>query len=181
MESVRLTRPCSRSRGLLWALILSSGSAACTLEYAPPGERLSQATPDADTSLVIAELYSYYRDFSARDWPLFAEHFWPGATIAAAWQPPGEDVPRVTVTTVSQFVAAAPEGPGSREIFEERMLGARIRLTGGLAQAWVHYQARFGNTGDVREWEGVDAFTLMQHDGQWRIVSLAFQSEGPGS
>jgi hypothetical protein len=60
------------------------------------------------------------------------------------------------------------------------MLDARIRRTGALAQAWVRYQARFGDLGDVREWNGLDAFTLMQHEGRWRIVALAFASDGGG-
>jgi hypothetical protein len=152
----------------------------CAIEYAPPEEPRARMAPDADTTLVLAELRSYYRDFSDRNWVLFAEHFWPGATITTVWQPPGADAPRVTTTTVPEFVAAAPEGPGSRAIFEESMLHARIRRTGGLAQAWVRYYARFGDPGDVREWEGVDAFTLLEHDGQWRIVSLAFQGDGGG-
>jgi hypothetical protein len=182
MEPARLTKrragPCG---ALLATLLVLTAPVACTVEYAPPSQRQLRVTPDADTSLVLAELYDYYRDFSARDWPRFAGHFWPGATIAVVWQPPAESGPRVTVTSVPDFVAAAPEGPGSREIFEERMVDARIRLTGGLAQAWVRYHARFGSSGDMQEWEGVDAFTLLRHDGQWRIVSLAFQSGDPES
>lgn len=180
MEPARVTR--SRLRSLLLAaLVLSAlAGAACTLEYAPPDARRGQTVPDVDTSRILAELHSYYRDFSARDWAAFADHFWPGATITAVWQPPGADAPAVTVTTVPEFVAAAPEGPGSRAVFEEAMLDARIRRSGGLAQAWVRYRARFGDPGALQEWEGTDAFTLMQHGGQWRIVSLAFQSDdGP--
>ena len=170
------------ARGLLVAaLALLGGPVACTVEYAPPGDRGSQLAPNADTTLVLAALSGYYRDFSARDWDLFAEHFWPGATIAVVWQPPGAEAPRVSVTTVPEFVAAAPEGPGSRAIFEERMVDARIRVADGLAQAWVRYRARFGTPGDVQEWTGIDAFSLMHHAGQWRIVSLAFQSEEAGS
>ena len=182
MEPARLTRPRAVGGGALRAaLLLLTVLVACRVEYAPPAERQSRLAPAADTSLVLAELRGYYRDFSARDWPLFAGHFWPGATIAVVWQPPGEGAPRVTVTSVPDFVTAAPEGPGSREIFEERMVDARIRLTDGLAQAWVRYRVRFGNPGDVQEWDGVDVFTLLRHEGQWRIVSLAFQSEGPES
>lgn len=154
--------------------------AGCTIEYAPPDTRQAATAPDVDTTLVLAELRSYYRDLSDRDWGLFADHFWSGATITTVWQPPGTDAPRVTVTTVPEFVAAAPAGPGSKAIFEESMLDARIRRTGGLAHAWVRYQARFGDPGDVRAWEGVDAFTLMEHEGRWRIVALAFASDGGG-
>jgi hypothetical protein len=154
--------------------------AGCAIEYAPPDARQAQGARDTDTTLVLAELRSYYRDFSDRNWMLFADHFWDGATITTVWQAPGADTPGVMVTTVPEFVAAAPRGPDSREIFEEVMLDARIRVSGGLAQAWVRYHARFGNPGTVREWDGVDAFTLVEHEGRWRIASLAFRGEGGG-
>jgi hypothetical protein len=151
------------------------------MEYAPPTARHAETVPSADTTMVLTELRSYYRDLSARDWTAFAEHFWPGATIATRWQQAGEDSVRVWTTTVPEFVAAAPAGPDSRAIFEETMLDARIRLSGDLAQAWVGYRVRFGDPGEVAEWEGIDAFTLLQHGGRWRIVSLAYGSAPGGS
>jgi hypothetical protein len=126
---------------------------------------------------VLAFLESYYAAFSDRDWDRFADHFWPGATITTVWQAPAEPAPRVTVTTVPEFVRQAPEGPGSREIFEERMLAADVTVRGTLAQAFARYQARFGNPGAIAEWEGIDSFSLLRHDGYWRIVSLSFASE----
>ncbi len=121
-------------------------------------------------------LESYYAAFSDRDWPRFAEHFWPGATMATIWTPAGEDEDRVVVVSVPDFVAQTPSGPDSREIFEERMVSARIEAEGDLAQAWTEYAARFGDPGDVIEWRGLDAFTLMRHGGRWKIVSLAYVS-----
>lgn len=135
-----------------------------------PGEVAS----DAERREVMAEVEDYDSDFSARDWPAFATHFWPGATLTTVWQPPGEPAPRVMAVTVPEFVAKAPEGPGSRPIFEERMTGADVRLSGNLAQVWASYVARFGDTGAVQTWRGIDAFTLMKHDGRWRIASLAY-------
>ena len=137
------------------------------------GAAASGATAEA-AAAVRAELEAYYADFSARDWDAFASHFWPGATITAAWQAPGTDSVAVVTSTVEEFVAAAPMGPGSREIFEEWMTDATIVATGSLAQAWVTYGARFGDPGDVMEWQGIDGFTLMQLGGRWRITSLAF-------
>jgi hypothetical protein len=87
----------------------------------------------------------------------------------------------VVATSVPDFVAQGPRGPGSRAIFEERMLEGRITSTGDLAQAWVRYRATFGDPGQVSEWEGTDAFTLLRHGGRWRIASLAFLSSGPAS
>jgi hypothetical protein len=126
---------------------------------------------------VRATLESYYGAFSDRDWSRFAEHFWPGATLTAIWTPPGESAERVVATSVPAFVEQAPLGPGSREIFEERMTSARIAVHGDLAQAWAGYEARFGDPGEVSEWRGIDAFTLMRHDGEWRISSLAYVSD----
>lgn len=123
---------------------------------------------------IIAELEAYYADLSGRDWNAFATHFWSGATLTTVWQPPDEEAPHVVITSLDEFIEQAPSGPGSREIFEERMLGAEVRVQGDLAHVWARYTARFGDPGDVAEWEGIDAFTLMRHDGRWRIVALAY-------
>jgi len=123
---------------------------------------------------VLEELERYYDDFSARDWKRFADHFWPGATLTTVWQPPGETLPRVVATTVPDFVGQAPQGPGSKPIFEERMTGAEVTVTGNLAQVWARHTARFGEPDSVQTWKGIDAITLMRHEGRWRIVSLAY-------
>ncbi len=143
---------------------------------AAPSAGSGAATATAEEE-VRAELLSYYADFSARDWAKFADHFWPGATITTVWQPPGEAAPRVVVTSIPEFVAKAPEGPGSKSIFEEKMTGAEIRMHGNLAQVWARYEARFGEPGQVAEWSGTDASILMKHGGRWRIVALAFTGD----
>ncbi len=131
----------------------------------------------AERSVVEQRLRDYYRDFSARDWTEFASHFWPEADITTVWRLPGEDTAGVVVTTIEEFVAQAPQGPGSRQIFEEWMIAADIRLFNDLAQAWVRYGARFGDPGDIDEWEGIDAITLLKHRGTWRIVALVFTAD----
>jgi len=172
MESGRV----SARRVLAGLALVVAG--ACTLEYAPPGSAPGRAYSNLATTLVLTEMRAYYRDFSARDWPAFSDHFWDSATITTVWQPEGEDSLRVWTTTVPAFVAAAPSGPGSREIFEESMLDARITVAEDLAQAWVTYEARFGDPGAVQEWRGIDAFTLLRHGGRWRITALAFAPTG---
>ncbi len=178
----------SRS-GSCWtsaALVLGALSCAPSAERSEPaGERASSSEEHADSALaaepsdslraeIVGALERYYDDFSARDWAAFAGHFWPGATLTTVWQPAGEPAPRVVATTIPEFVAKAHEGPGSKAIFEEHMTGARVRVTGNLAQVWARYTVRFGDSTDVATWEGIDAFTLMQHEGRWRIVSLAY-------
>ncbi len=126
---------------------------------------------------VRARLTRYYRDFSARDWDAFASHFWEGATITTVWTPPGEAERRVAATTIPQFVADAGLGPDSKAIFEETMGSTQIFVHENLALVWAEYRARFGNPGEVAEWSAIDAFTLMKHNGVWKITSMAFAAE----
>jgi predicted alpha/beta superfamily hydrolase len=127
-----------------------------------------------DDSAVRSELAAYYADLSARDWTAFAGHFWPGAAITTAWQPPNEEAVRVVPSTVEEFVRLAPQGPGSKSIFEERMVDVRITVEGSIAHAWVHYVMKFGEPGSVMEFGGVDSISLLRVDGKWRIAALVF-------
>lgn len=136
-----------------------------------------EGSQNAARAQVLDALHRYYADLSARDWEKFADHFWPRATITTIWQPQGESASRVFASTVPEFVAAAPQGPGSKPIFEERMLDAEIRISGTLAQVWARYAARFGEPGNIMEWTGVDAISLLHHEGRWRMVSLTFASD----
>jgi ketosteroid isomerase-like protein len=165
-----------------WILLCSVAVLACgspepagTEQTAPPS---FQATPDTLRDQVLAVIEQYYADFSARDWPRYAEYFWPDARLTTIWQPPGEPAERVVATSITEFIAQAPQGPGSREIFEEKMTSAEALGSGDLAVVWAHYSARFGDPGDVREWTGIDAFTLLRHDGRWRIAALAYSNDG---
>lgn len=121
-------------------------------------------------------LDAYYKDFSARDWVAFASHFWDGATITTILKSTGEGAGSVVSSSVPAFVEQAPLGPGSKEIFAERMKSAEVQVDGNIAVAWVDYEAEFGDRGNVQRWEGVDVVTLMNHGGVWKIVSLAFQA-----
>jgi hypothetical protein len=144
---------------------------------ASTGARPLAAPADTLREVVLAEIRDYYDDLSARDWPAFQAHFWPGATITTVWQPPGEDRPRILIQTIHEFVRRAPEGLGSKPVFEERMRDAEVKVGEKLAQVWARYDARFGDPGAVREWQGTDAFTLLEHDGSWRIAALVFAGD----
>jgi len=123
---------------------------------------------------IVKELTDYYDHMSARNWDAYASHFWPGATITTIWQSAGDPAPRVLITTIKDFIAQAPQGPNSQPIFEERMTDADVRADGNLAQVWANYKARFGGLGKIDEWTGIDAFTLMKHEGRWKITGLTF-------
>jgi hypothetical protein len=151
--------------------VLTAGAAAQVADLEPA------LVPDTVRAEIVGFLTSYYDALSDRDWGRFSAHFWPGATITTVWQAPGETTPRVTSYTVPAFIEQAPAGPGSKEIFEERMLSAEVHMRSGLGMVFARYRARFGNPGDVSEWEGLDSFALLKHAGEWRIVSLSFAPE----
>ena len=142
------------------------------------------ARPSVETGDDVAvreHLMRYYDALSARDWTMLPASFWPDATLTTIWQPPGEPAQRVWATTVPAFIAAAPEGPDSQPIFEERPTSMELRVEGPLASAWVRYRARFGAPDALVCWTGTDLFTLIRHDEKWRIASVAYVSDDTGA
>lgn len=81
---------------------------------------------------------------------------------------------RVEILTVHTFIERAPDGPESREIFEEQMVSSRVLQSGDLSSVWAGYEARFGDPGDIMRWSGVDAISLIRFNDEWRISSIAF-------
>lgn len=130
---------------LVAALLLASSSS-------PFAQEDHANLPPPDQVEILSAVRQYYEDLSARDWERFAANFWEGATIATVWQPEGEDSPRVVINTIPEFVAKAPEGPGSKSIFEETMGQSKILVYQNLAIAWVEYDARFGDP--MTSWSG---------------------------
>jgi hypothetical protein len=168
-------------RALVMARLLATAGllAACTIESRPPKRAMpGEATEAVEAARTEAEvraaLLRYYADLTARDWRAVRQHFWSPGVLATVWQPPGQPRAMVELVPVDTFIARAPEGPDSKPIFEERMTDVVVRSHGNLAQAWATYTARFGEPGNVATWEGIDAFTLLRHDGAWRIVSLSY-------
>lgn len=144
----------------------------------------SQASPADTTSadslkqVLLTEVNQYYSDMSARNWEIYASHFWPGAHLTTVWQPPGADSLQVVMTTIEEFVKQADEGPGSQPIFEEKLLDAEINVYNNLAAVWASYAAKFGTEDSLMEWQGIDAFTYIKHEGEWRITSISYTNIG---
>jgi len=130
-----------------------------------------------DQSEIHTFLEDYYAAMTSRNWKVYQQFFWPKATITTIWQKPGDNKKDVNITTIEDFVSQTHLGPDSQPIFEENMTDANISVKGNIATAWVNYEARFGSKENLMEWAGKDLFTLMKHEGKWRIVSLAFESD----
>jgi hypothetical protein len=131
-------------------------------------------TPEG--AAVEARLKEYYKDMSARNWKKYRTHFWDNGTITTAWKQPNDSLAKVDVTSIDDFIKETPNGPDSQPIFEETMRSSKISVQGNIAEAWVEYDAKFGTKENLSKWRGTDVFTLLRHDGQWKIVSLVFEA-----
>lgn len=126
---------------------------------------------------IEAILQSYYQNMSDRDWTSYQRFFSPDATLTTIWPAEGTNTPQIHTNTISEFLAQTSEGPDSQPIFEEKMIKSEITCKGNLAQAWVNYEAKFGSKDSLLEWKGLDLFSFIRHNGEWKIVSLVFESE----
>jgi len=153
----------------LTLIVVNLGSAVAQAPNSQAGSRT-----DSLRAEVVAALEEYYDALSDRDWDRFRRTFWGGGIITALWGGPQGGEPSARTQSVADFIAAAPSGPGSREIFEEQMITAEVDVRGAIANVFVRYRARFGDPGDLSAWEGVDSFVLMKARGEWRIVALTF-------
>ena len=138
----------------------------------PPAETTSHSAQDSLQDF----LNRYYETMSSRNWSAYRDFFWGNATLTTVWQTPESEKPAVMVTTIGDFIRQTPQGPDSQPIFEELMTGKpEIKRSGNLATAWSTYKAKFGTEDDLMRWTGTDVFTLMRHEGQWKIVSLVYE------
>ena len=64
-----------------------------------------------------------------------------------------------------------------KEGFNERELGRRVEIWGGLATAWSAYDGRTAN-GSFHE-RGINSFQLVKIDGKWLVASILWQEETP--
>lgn len=160
-------------------LVVAVVLAGCRIERIEPGSAgRSRAAGD---SAIEAALETYYDRFSRRAWSEVRESFWPGAVIATRWVRPGTADTVVDLIPLETFLARTGEGPDLLDVFGERMVRHELRRYGDLAVVWAIFEATFAMPGEVPATHyGVDAFQLLAHGGEWRIVSLAFTQELPG-
>ena len=123
---------------------------------------------------VIAELDHYYTDLSKRDWSAVEGHFFPEAIITTVHEAQGDTPKRVDPVSVKEFIAALKQGPASKPHFEERLIDYKVDIDGGMARVWAKVHTQFGETGNLQEWTGTDAFSLMAQDKRYLIMSLTF-------
>jgi hypothetical protein len=71
---------------------------------------------------------------------------------------------------------AEQRASASRAAVTERGFRPEVRVNGPLAMVWYPYDLYIDG-----KWShcGVDVFTLIRHEGQWRIATMAWSAEQP--
>ncbi|MBT8221349.1 MAG: nuclear transport factor 2 family protein [Bacteroidia bacterium] len=128
----------------------------------------------ADKDQISEMIATYYQDLSDRNWQAFDDHFWDRSIMATVWQPDANSDPQLYTETTVDFIKQAHMGPGSKPIFEEKMTDIKINQHGDLAVVWASYDAKFGDAENIDTWSGIDAFSLLRHKGEWKIISLSY-------
>ena len=161
-------------RLVFYFLMLAYGLSACDRS----AKSTSQQIPTSDITIDTLHnfLKGYYDVMSSRKWLEYRNFFWDNATLTTAWQPPGASGPRVAIITIDEFITQTPQGPDSKPIFEEKMTSApEIQITNNIAVAKAAYEVKFGTKDTLMKWKGLDVFTLMRHNGKWKIVSVVYE------
>jgi hypothetical protein len=150
---------------------------SCTVKTETPDSTSTTSLLDTPEGQAVEDMLKrYYGVMSKRNWVEYEKYFWPGGTITTTWVKPGDSIKTVDVTTIKDFIRETPHGPDSKPIFEEKMLNSVITVENNIATAKVEYEVKFGSENDIDEWKGTDLFTLVRHNGEWRIVSLVFEA-----
>ena len=125
----------------------------------------AQAT-DADGKAAIAVADSVLAALSTNDNATLSRLMLDSSVV-------GSSALRNGVERVTLRPFAARPGPAT---FTERGFGATARVQDRVAQVWMPYDLYIGTA-----WShcGVDTFTLMKRDGQWRVASLVYTVEQP--
>ncbi len=120
---------------------------------------------------IIAAVDKMYDDLSARKWDALEAHFLPEASLVFSTKTgPKRMAPR-------EFIEMVRKNVEGKEIFEEHMETGSVRAHGDLATVWSSFEGREGNGTNIRTWSGVDAFTLVKVDGQWKIALIAVSQD----
>lgn len=143
---------------------------ACELEKTAKNNKQSD---DRINELLI----DYYQTMSDRHWKSYKEFFINDATLTTIWKEETDSMPKIFTNSITDFIKKTNEGPDSQPVFEEKMLNSEIDVNKNLALAWVSYEAKFGTKDNLMKWNGVDLFSFIRYNNEWKIVSIVFESE----
>ncbi len=151
-------------------------AAALDSSAAPRATQAREPVPvAAEDPDVRSLLDSYYRDYAAGDGAALAEHFWPDATLTTIRSRAFGENSSVVVMRVHDYVRQHM-GAGVRATpLRIEIEPPRIDRIGAVASAVTCYHAVDPSGHEAQSWRGADLFSLVRHDGRWRIASLVFE------
>ncbi|MCF8262328.1 MAG: hypothetical protein K9J12_16255 [Melioribacteraceae bacterium] len=119
----------------------------------------------------------FYENLSGRDWDSIPEYFTSGAKLSLIRINPQTQKEVVESLTPMQFVKRSKDVLAKLSIFEEEVLESKFEVSKNLAHGWIKYKARAGNEGSVFEWTGIDAFTWIKVNSEWKIQNVVSNKE----
>ena len=171
-------------------LVLGLALAGCRIEHAASGrptgvrsaaDSITRALDDSAASDAPRRaLRAFYQRLSRRDWAQVTDAFWRGAVVTGRFVPAGSRDPRLSVSSVDEFVRLSRQVEGRKAVYAIDPVSMDVHAYGDVAEGWVVFRARSGTKRDaVTTSYGVDAFHLIRHEGVWRITSLTWTVEDP--
>jgi len=124
---------------------------------------------------VLVLLERYYDGFAAGDWSRVAENFWPNATIVTIRSPDMGAPPTVVSMRIEDYVARHADSGVRPSPLKLTLDLPRTETNGSVSSVFVRYRAVDPSGADEQSWRGVDLFSLVRHEGEWRIASLVFE------
>lgn len=126
-----------------------------------------------DSAAVVRLSTAMLAALSARDTAAVRSMLVPGAFLAAVMDPASTQAP-ARVQTEAQFIATLATGS---DRLLERLWDPKVFLYGTLAEVHAPYDFHVNGTFSHC---GTDIFTLMRHQGAWRIVSIVYTMQREG-
>jgi hypothetical protein len=167
------SNPVCRIPILLGFLALLPFTLACA-RGADDGKRTGASSQpagnDSRTPAVKEFVEKYFRTWSNQEMDAYGEGFLPGAIVQFI-DPQGD----VDSRPLRQFLSDQKRFQLMRPA-KETPLSIDIRFENRLARAVVYWKLDDGS-GPAKF--GYDHFTLLERDGKWRIVNLAFYETNP--
>jgi hypothetical protein len=141
----------------------------------------SGTPPAATDETQVGELLQrYYDDFATGDWTRLRQHFWPDATLVTIRSPGLGAPPSVVVLSIGDYIVRHGNGGSRGSKLRIELDTRRIESVGSIASAITHYRAIDSSGQEEQSWRGADLFSLVRHEGQWRIASLVFEGANFG-
>ena len=132
----------------------------------------SQSPVITDKALITQKINDFFTALEKRDTALYRSLVMPQGQI---WRTRPKD--GVQKSDMRSFVTDIENLSKGTDLYIERAISMDIQLEAGIASAWVPYT--FDLNGK-RSHCGVDVFTFMLVEGQWKITSLAYTVEPDG-